>query len=159
MAKERSVDSLVDGGKATAGPPLGPALGPLGINVGKVVAEINEKTKAFQGMKVPVKIIVDDKKNFRVEVGVPPASALVLKELNLEKGSSTPSSSKVGDISLENIVKIAKMKQPSSLSPSVVGVVKEVLGTCVSMGVTCEGKDPRTVQKEINEGKYDNILK
>ncbi|HNU62338.1 MAG TPA: 50S ribosomal protein L11, partial [Methanofastidiosum sp.] len=96
MGKERSVTSLVDGGKATAGPPLGPALGPLGINVGKVVAEINEKTKDFQGMKVPVKIFVDDKKNFRVEVGVPPASALILKDLKLEKGSSTPSSSKVG---------------------------------------------------------------
>lgn len=85
MGKERSVTSLVDGGKATAGPPLGPALGPLGINVGKVVAEINEKTKDFQGMKVPVKIFVDEKKNFRIEVGVPPASALILKDLKLKR--------------------------------------------------------------------------
>ncbi|HNR44509.1 MAG TPA: 50S ribosomal protein L11 [Methanofastidiosum sp.] len=159
MGKERSVTSLVDGGKATAGPPLGPALGPLGINVGKVVAEINEKTKDFQGMKVPVKIFVDDKKNFRVEVGVPPASALILKDLKLEKGSSTPSSSKVGDISIDALVRIAKMKEPSSLSPDIAGVVKEILGTCVSMGVTCEGKDPRVVQNEIKEGKYDNIIK
>lgn len=159
MGKERSVTSLVDGGKATAGPPLGPALGPLGINVGKVVAEINEKTKDFQGMKVPVKIFVDEKKNFRVEVGVPPASALILKDLNQEKGSSATPSTIIGDISMEALIKIAKMKESSSLSPNITGIVKEILGTCVSMGVTCEGKNPKIVQSEINEGKYDDILK
>ncbi len=159
MGKERSVTSLVDGGKATAGPPLGPALGPLGINVGKVVAEINEKTKDFQGMKVPVKIFVDEKKNFRVAVGVPPASALILKDLNQEKGSSTTPSTVIVDISMESLIKIAKMKESSSLSPNIVGIVKEILGTCVSMGVTCEGKNPKIVQNEIDEGKYDDILK
>jgi len=51
------------------------------------------------------------------------------------------------------------MKEPSSLSPDIAGVVKEILGTCVSMGVTCEGKDPRVIQNEIKEGKYDNIIK
>ena len=55
-----TVEAMVEGGKATAGPPLGPALGPKGVNIGQVVAKINEKTKAFTGMKVPVKVIIND---------------------------------------------------------------------------------------------------
>ena len=70
MAKEK-IDVLVEGGKATAAPPLGPALGPLGVNIGEVVGTINEKTKAFAGMKVPVKVTVDsDTKEFDIEVHV-----------------------------------------------------------------------------------------
>ena len=74
-------------GKATPGPPLGPALGPLGVNVVQVVAKINEKTKAFEGMKVPVKVIVDPKtKTFEIKVGTPPTSALLVKEIRLRRG-------------------------------------------------------------------------
>ena len=95
MAKE-TVESLVEGGKASAAPPLGPALGPLKINIGQVVAEINKKTAAFAGMKVPIKIIVDtETKEFEVEVGSPPVSELIKKELGLEKGSGTPNKNKI----------------------------------------------------------------
>ena len=77
-----TIEVLVEGGKASAGPPLGPALGPLGVNVMQVVNAINEKTKHFDGMKVPVKVIVDPKtKGFEIEVGTPPVTALILKEL------------------------------------------------------------------------------
>jgi len=80
-----TIKALVDGGKASAGPPLGPALGPLGVNIIQIVNTINDKTKQFEGMKVPVKVIVDPKtKKFEVEVGTPPASSLILNELKLE---------------------------------------------------------------------------
>ena len=156
MAEKLEV--LVDGGKATPGPPLGPVLGPLGVNVVQVVAKINEKTKSFAGMKVPVKIIVEKDRSFTVEVGSPPTSALIMKELGIEKGSGSPRASKVGNLSLEQAKKIARMKQESVLGRDLKKAVKEVVGTCVSMGVTVEGKDPREVQREIDAGKHDGLL-
>ena len=152
------VEVLVDGGKATPGNPLGPVLGPLGVNVIQVVAAINEKTRSFAGMKVPVKIVVEKDKSFTVEVGSPPTTALIMKELGLEKGSGKPKTEKVGDLSLEQARKIAKMKQESVLGRDLRKAVKEVVGSCVSMGVTVEGKDPREVQKEIDAGKHDKLL-
>ena len=108
----QSIETLVNGGKATAAPPLGPALGPLGVNIGQVVAKINEKTKAFQGMQVPVKVLVDtDTKEFNIEVGTPPASALIKKEANIEKGSGKPHIDKVADVLIEQIIKVSKMKE------------------------------------------------
>ena len=68
-----TVEAMVEGGKATAGPPLGPALGPKGVNIGQVVAKINEQTKAFAGMKVPIKVIINDDKSFEIKVGIPPS--------------------------------------------------------------------------------------
>jgi large subunit ribosomal protein L11 len=98
------LDVLVDGGKATPGPPLGPALGPMGVNVIQVVNAINEKTKAFTGMKVPVTLIVDSKtKAFEIKVGTPPVSALIIKELGIEKGSGSPKATKVGNLSVEQV--------------------------------------------------------
>jgi len=158
MAKT-TVETLVDGGKASAGPPLGPALGPLGVNIGKVIEEINRKTKDFEGMKVPVKVIVDEKKNFEIVVGTPPTSSLILKELNLEKGAQKPGSEVVGDLSIEKVLKIAKMKREGMLSEKIVSNVKEVLSTCLSVGVTVDGKNPKQVIKEINEGKYKDVLR
>lgn len=156
---EATVEVLIEGGKATPGPPLGPALGPLGVNIGKVVAEINEATKEYEGMKVPVKVIVDtDTREYRIEVGLPPVSALIKKELGIEKGSSEPGSKTVGDLPLEKAIDIAKKKLESMLSYDLKGATKEVLGTCVSMGVTVNGKDPREVQKEIDEGMYDELF-
>jgi large subunit ribosomal protein L11 len=153
------IEVLVDGGKATPGPPLGPVLGRVGVNVVQVVAAINEKTRAFAGMKVPVKLVVEKDKSFTVEVGTPPTTALIMKELGLEKGSGKPKTEKVGDLTLEQAKKIAKMKSESVLGKDLKKQVKEVVGSCVSMGVTVEGKDPREVQKEIDAGKHDKLLK
>jgi len=148
--KKQTVEALVDGGKATAGPPLGPALGPLGLNLNQVINAINEKTSAFDGMKVPIKLIVDpETKQFEVKVGTPPVSALVLKELGIEKGAQTPGEQVVGDITLEQIKKIARIKMDNMLSYKEEAAMKEVLGTCVSMGVMVEGRSPRDVQKEL----------
>jgi large subunit ribosomal protein L11 len=152
---------MVDGGRASAGPPIGPALGPTGVNIGQVISEINDKTRAFEGMKVPVKIIIDPiKKSFQIEVGTPPASALILKQLKLEKGSGSALDTKVGDISIDQLVKVAAQKESNLLGATLKARVKEVLGTCVSMGVTADGgKDPRDVQKAITAGAYDGQLK
>lgn len=154
------VKALVEGGKASAGPPLGPSLGPFGVNVAQVVAKINEKTAQFAGMKVPVTIIIDPAtKKFEVEVGSPPTSALIKKELGREAGAKTPGSETVGDLPLQKVVGVAKAKMGGSLAKTLKAAVKEVLGTCVSMGVTVDGKDPREVQREIDEGKHEEVLK
>ncbi len=153
------LELLVDGGKATSGPPVGPALGPLGLNIMEVVKEINEKTKAFEGMKVPVKLTIDAKtKKYEVSVGTPPTSALILKELGMEKGSKDPREEKIANLTVEQAKRIALMKSGSLLGENLKQKVKEVVGSCISMGVTVEGKDPREVQREINEGKYDGQL-
>ncbi|MFA5365093.1 MAG: 50S ribosomal protein L11 [Candidatus Bathyarchaeia archaeon] len=160
MADMKVVEALINGGQATAGPPLGPALGPLGVNVLAIVTKINEITKDFAGMKVPVKISVNtDNKEFEVSVGTPTTSALIVSELGVSKGSGTPKTEKIGDLSMEQVVKIAKMKREDVLGRNLTAAVKEILGTGVSMGLTVESKDPRDVQKEIDEGKYDSLLK
>jgi large subunit ribosomal protein L11 len=159
MGETKVVEVLVNGGQATAGPPLGPALGPLGVNVLAIVTKINEITKDYSGMKVPVKVSVDtETKAFEVSVGTPTTSALLVSELGITKGSGTPNTQKIGDLSMEQVVKIAKMKSADILARDLKAAVCEVLGTGVSMGVTVEGKDPRDIQKEIVEGKYDALL-
>ncbi|WP_455393031.1 50S ribosomal protein L11 [[Eubacterium] cellulosolvens] len=150
-----TIEALVDGGQASAGPPLGPALGPLGINIKQVIDKINEETKVFEGMKVPVKVQVDAaNKTFTIEVGTPPTSSLIMKELNIEKGSSANRTEKVGNLTMDQVKKIVKMKSKSILGRTVTQSVKEVLGTCVSMGVTVEAKDPRDIQQLIDQGNY-----
>ena len=154
MSKE-TVEALVSGGKATPAPPLGPALGPLKVNTMEVINQINEKTKIFSGMDVPVKVIVDtETKKFIVTVGTPPVTSMIKKEMNAKKlakvteaGTELP-----GDMKLETVIKIAKGKE-DALSGDLKARVKQILGTCLSGGVTIGGKSAREVQKEIDEGK------
>ena len=146
---------MVDGGKATAGPPLGPALGPKGVNIGQIIAKINEKTKAFEGMKVPVKILINPDKSFDIKVGTPPVSALIKNELGLETASGNPKTTVVGNLTVEQIKKIAEMKQDSLLGATERARVSEVAGNCVSCGVTVDGKDPKVFQKDLKAGVYD----
>ena len=153
------IEVLVDGGKASAGPPLGPALGPMGLNIGQVVADINTKTKDFSGMKVPVKLIVDKKtKEYTITVGTPPTSALILQEIGIDKGPGDNSAGDSVSMTMEQAVKVAKMKRDALLAKDLKAAVKEVLGTAVSMHATVDGKDPKEVQKLINEGQYSAAL-
>lgn len=157
MAEKLEV--LVDGGKATPGPPLGPALGPLGVNVIQVVNAINEKTKAFAGMKVPVTLTVDSKtKAFEIKVGTPPTSALILKEIKIEKGSGSPKSTKIGNLTIQQALRIAEMKKDSMLGKTKKERFKEVVGTCVSMGVTVDNKEPKQVIKDLEAGNYSGVF-
>ncbi len=153
----KTIELIVEGGKASAGPPLAPAIAPLGINIGQVVAKINEQTKAFSGMKVPVKVNVDPKaKTFTIDVGSPPPAEIIKKEAGIEKGSGTKDPA--GNMPLSKAVAIAKAKT-NSLGKDVKETLKEVLGSCVSMGVNIDGKRAKEVIREVEEGKHDSLLK
>ncbi len=150
------VEALVPGGKASAGPPLGPALGPLGVNVAQVVAKINEQTKDLNGMQVPVKIKVKSRTEFEIEVGTPPTSALILKEIGAEKG--TGDKTIVGNLTMEQVLKIANIKRKGILSKTLKNAAREVIGTAGSVGATIEGMPSKEVQAAVASGKYDEIL-
>ncbi len=159
MSEKKVVEALVAGGQATAGPPLGPVLGPLGLNVLAVVKKINELTGEYAGMKVPVRVEVDSEtKEFNVTVGTPTASALLVKELGITKGSGTPNTQRAGDLTFEQLMHVAKLKQSELIGKDFKRKVKEILGSCVSVGVTVDGKDPKEVQKAVDEGQYDKFF-
>ena len=148
-----TIAGLIEGGKASGGPPFGPALGPLGVNINTIVAEINQKTKAFEGIKIPVKVIVNaETKEFKIEVGAPPTSALILKEIGAPLGAKAKGEI-VGNITLEQIKKVAKSKDATIYGNDLGAKVSQILGTCKSIGVTCEGEDPRAVIAKIKSGE------
>ena len=147
MADEVSV--LVEGGKATPGPPLGPALGPLGVNVVQVVQQINEQTKGFAGMRVPVVVKVNPTtRAFTLVVGRPPVAALLLKEAGKEKGSGKSKGEVLGDVSLDQVRAIAEAKGGDLFGRSIEERMNQVIGTCTSMGLTVDGTDPRVLLKQ-----------
>ena len=156
-----TIPAIVEGGKANAGPPLGPALGPLGVNIGGIIDEINKKTGPFAGLKVPVKVIVDKSaKTFEIEVGSPSTGELLKKELGVEKGrkGGADDPKTIGNLTIAQVAKVARMKAASSLVRDVKNGAKEVLGSCVSLGITVEGQDARKIIKEVDEGKHDSAL-
>jgi large subunit ribosomal protein L11 len=157
--KEKKVFSfIVPGGEANAGPPIGPALGPLALNVMQVVKKINDMTNDYKGMKVPVSVEVFSDKTFNVLVRLPPTSALILKEVGLQKGSAKPGTEWAGNISFDSIVKIAKSKYDYTSAKSLKGAVKMVIGTCTSLGIKVENKTPKEIIAEINSGAWDSRI-
>ena len=160
MGNKQTISSLVTGGEASAGPPLGPALGPMGVNIMQVIDAINEKTKDFKGMKIPVTVSVDaDTNEWDIEVGIPSASALLLKEAGIQKGSSTSGTEWVADVTVDSIVKVANVKLESSYATSLKSVAKQIVGTCGSLGIKIEGKTPKEFTSEVNESKWDSKFK
>ncbi len=153
-----TVEALVDGGRTSAGPPLGPALGPKGVNIGQVIAKINEKTKAYDGMKVPVKVLINDDKTFDIKVGTPPMSALIKGELGVDSGAHNPKTEKVGNLSIEQLRKIVDMKGDDLLGATMKARAMEVAGNCVAVGVTIDGKNPKDFQAAVRAGEYDAAL-
>lgn len=159
MTEKKVISVLVMGGEATAGAPLGPQLGPLGVNVLAIVNEINKVTGDFKGMRVPVKIEVDpETKAFGVSVGTPTTSALIVKEAGIPKGSGKPNTDLVGNVTFEKVLAIAKIKMGDSYAKSIKSAAMEVVGSCVSMGVKVESKDPREFTREIEGGKWDKQI-
>lgn len=156
-----SVKVMVQGGKAIPGPPLGPALAQHKVNIGQVVSQINDRTKEFAGISVPVEVKIDtDTKAFEIIVGSPPISQLIKKELKVETLAKTAwKEAAVGDLKMEAVVKIAKSKLGSLGTKRLKNAVKEVAGSCVSCGVTIDGKNPKEIIKEINSGKWDAELR
>lgn len=157
---EETVNLLVEGGSASAGPPLGPTLAPIeGVDVGEIVNAINDATAEFDGMEVPVDVIVDtDTGEYEIEVGKPPVAALIKDEIGLESGSGEPNINKVADMEFETICKVARMKASDLLAMDLRGAVKEVIGTAQSMGITIDGEEAYEVQQKIDEGEYDDQL-
>jgi len=153
MPERISVEAIVAGGQATAGPPLGPSLGPLGVNVSQIIAEINKQTEDFSGMKVPVTVVVDpDTKQFEVVVGTPTTAALLAKEASIEKGSAGGWKQPVGDLTLDRIVSVSRVRMASSKRKDLRAHVLQTLGTCVSVGITVDGKSPKEMSDMIKAG-------
>ncbi len=158
MAKQ-TVETMIEGGKATAAPPLGPALGPTGVNIGLVIAEINKKTADMKGMQVPIKVMIDtETKTFNIEIGTPPASALIKKEAGVEKAASNPLQEKVADLKIQQVIKIAKIKEDSLLGKNLKAKVREIVGSCQSMGILVEGLPAQDALKAIAAGQFDKQI-
>jgi len=190
MAEKETIDLLIEGGKASPGPTTVPKLSAYKLNVGEVFKQINEKTKEYVGMKVPVKLIIDkDTKEYEITVGTPTVASLIKKELGIEKakvaeeekpagaedaGAEESAEEKkeekksekvaeqtiIGNLTMDQVVKIAKLKSGDLLAKDLKGAVKQVIGSANSLtGVQVEGKRPKEVIKEVDEGKWDNLLK
>lgn len=153
-----TIETLVPGGQATPGPPLGPELGPTPVDVQAVVEQINDRTAAFDGTEVPVTITYEEDGTFDIEIGVPPTAALIKDEAGFETGSGRPQAEFVADLSMEAATQIAEQKLPDLLAYDLKNATKEVVGTCVTLGVTIEGDDPRTVAGQIDAGEYDEYF-
>ncbi len=151
---------LVDGGEMKPGPTVGQQLGPLGINIGDVINKTNQVTSGFKGMSVPIVIDVDPKtKAFTIEVSSPPTSELLKKEMALEKGAADHKKQTVANASIEDVIKVTKVKYSGMLSKDLKAAVKSVLGTCMTIGIIVENKSPVEVIQEVEKGVYDSEIK
>ncbi len=151
---------LVEAGDMKPGPVIGQKLGPIGINIGKVIQEVNKATGNFKGMKVPVELDINPKtKDFSVNVSSPPTAELLKKELASEKGSGASKKIKIGNLAIEQIIKIAKIKYPNMTASNLKASVKSAIGSCVSSGILVENKEAKEIEKEISEGKFDSEIK
>jgi len=150
---------LIDGGNMIPSPAIAQQLGPKGINMGKVISKVNESTKEFKGMKVPVELDINEKtKEFTVKTSSPPTSELLKKELKLEKGTTDHKKEKVGNASIEDVIKITKIKFSQMLEKDFKTAVKSILGTCASIGIFVESKEPKELIKDVEEGKFEKEI-
>lgn len=241
MGEKETIELLVEGGKAAPGPATAPKLGAYKLNIGEVFQKVNQATASYRGIQVPVKLIIDkETKEVTVEVGTPPVSSLIKKELGLEKAKTAAAAEAekaaaeaeiartaaavkpeagekteeakaevkpkeeakpeekveekaeekeeeegkdeepkvaeakgkeeevksihraevIGNLKMEQVVKIAKMKMGDLLAKDLKIAVKMVIGTAVSMmGIQVEGKWPKDVIKDVNKGKWDSVIK
>jgi large subunit ribosomal protein L11 len=147
---------IVEGGAMKPGPTVAQQIGPLGLNMGKIIEDTNAATKGFKGMKVPVVIDVDAKaKTFTITVSSPPVSELIKKEAKTDKGSGLAGRNYAGNLAIEEIISVAKTKMPSMLARNLRSAVKLTLGSCVSAGILVESKNAKEVIADLEEGKYD----
>ncbi len=156
---KKTIKIVVEGGAAKPGPPLGPTLSQYKLNIGEVVKKINDATAQFKGMSVPVTIEIDtDTKSFEISVGIPTTTSLLLKRAGAQEPSGDPMHKKVGNISMEDVVEVAITKKPSLTAKTLKSAVKSILGTAHTIGLTVDGKSPKDLVKDVEEGKYDSLL-
>lgn len=153
------IQLLVEGGAMKPGPAIAQKIGPLGLNMGKIISEVNVATGKFKGMKVPVILDVDTKtKSFKIELKSPPVSEILKSELGFEKGSGEAHRYKVANAAMEQIISVAKTKSPSMLVNDIKAAIKSVIGSCVSLGILIENKTAKDVLREVELGKYDKLI-
>ncbi len=140
MAKKAvtKIKLQIPGGQATPAPPVGPALGQHGVNIGKFVTQFNEKSKDSQGVITPVEITVYKDKSFSFIMKSPPASVLLKRAAGVAKGSSTPNREKIGKVTKSQIEEIAKTKLSDLNAKSIDMAVKIIEGTAQTMGIDVE---------------------
>ncbi|MDD4988968.1 MAG: 50S ribosomal protein L11 [Candidatus Pacebacteria bacterium] len=141
MAKKitKKLKLVIAGGKANPAPPIGPALGQAGINIGEFVTKFNAATKDMIGDLVPVQVFVYEDRTFSFVTKTPPASSLIMKAIKIDKGSGKPNTSKVGKITRAQIKAIAEKKLPDLNANDVAGAMKIIEGSARSMGVDVIG--------------------
>lgn len=192
MPEKEVIEMLIEGGKASPGPTTAPKLAMYKLNAGDVFKQVNERTKDYAGMKVPVKIIIDkSSKEFEIKIGTPPVSSLIKKEIGIEKAKAPekkaaavegapkeeaaveggkekktvktetkPEVVVLGSLTMEQVLKITKLKMGDLLAKDLKAAAKMVVGTAVSMtGIMVENKSPKMVIEEIDEGKWDHLFK
>ncbi len=140
MAKEVTgkIKVQAPGGQATPAPPIGPALGQHGVNIGQFVSQFNERTKDMQGMIIPCVITVYADRTFEFELKSPPAAVLLKKAAGLAKGSGEPNTNKVGKVSLDQVKEIAETKMNDLNTANVEAAMRVIAGTARSMGIEVE---------------------
>ena len=126
----------VPAGKATPAPPVGPALGQYGINIGQFTKEFNERTKGDMGMMIPVVITIYSDRSFSFVTKTPPAPLLILKAAGVEKGSGVPNKDKVASITTAQVREIAERKMPDLTAATIEAAMSQIAGTARSMGIT-----------------------
>jgi large subunit ribosomal protein L11 len=156
---EKTFNFIVNGGEATGGPPIGPALGPLGVNIMAIVSKINEETAEYKGVPIPVDVTIDtDTRAFNVKVGMLSTFALITQAIGIQKGSQTPNTDFVGDLTFDQVLSVARRKREGILAATIKSAVREIVGSCQSMGVTIDGQPAGDVQAMIGSGDYDSRL-
>ena len=141
MAKKISgyIKLQIPAGAATPAPPVGPALGPHGVNIMEFCKTFNARTQAQQGLIIPVVITVYSDRSFTFITKTPPAAVLLLKAAGLQKGSGVPNKTKVGTVTKKQVEEIAKTKLPDLNAASLEAAIKTVEGTARSMGIEVTG--------------------
>ena len=135
----RKIKLMIPGGQASPSPPVGPALGQHGVNIGEFVKDFNSKTQKESGTILPVEVTVYSDRSFTYVVKVPPVSELLKKAANIIKGSALPVREKVGTVTMAQVRDIAQRKLPDLNTDSVESAMRTVAGTAKSMGITVEG--------------------
>jgi len=150
---------LVEGGAMQPGPALSQQIGPLGLNMGQIIQKVNDATKGFKGMKVPVVLDIDaGTKEVEVSVSSPPVSELLKKELGIEKGAGEQKKLQAANASIEQIISVAKTKFPDLLCNDLKTAVKTVIGTCTSLGILVENISASDLGSQIDGGKFQKEI-
>ena len=140
MAKEEiaKIKLQCPGGRATPAPPVGPALGQHGVNIGQFITQFNDRTKELNGTIVPVEITVYRDKTFEFLVKSPPAAVLLKQAAGIAQGSGTPNTETVGRVTMDQVREIAQRKKADLNAADIEGAIRIVAGTARSMGIAIE---------------------